>query len=338
MSKDDRKVVPFPGLHDRYVDKGIEEIKNHDYKEAEQSFRRALELEKGSKAHFGMIMSLYQLGNLEEAKAYCEQLLEGETESKEDFYEYLQIYISILRELKEYEQAIEILTTSLQNQHVPAGETAEKCHQWLRYFLREMEEDDDVGEVPDKRTPWGPKVLKLVQQEEDPDQVEQYREEIRNYYKKELARIKEALLDKEGDPYIKSMILQDLKLNHFEVSVPVYKFDQELTVDIKEMENITEEAFFVSVQDLLTETIESENPSLHKMALQLWEHFMITMFPVSVMPADRQIWGAAIYQMVHEMNGMEINARETAAFFRVSVMELEAAIEQIKETEKATTI
>lgn len=336
MAKDKRKVVPFPGLHSRYVDKGIQEIKNHDYQEAEQSFRRALELEKNAKAHFGLIMCLYQLGRLEEAKDYCEVLLEAESESKEDFYEYLQIYISILRELKEYEQAVEVLTASLQNQRIPAGEMAEKCHQWLRYFLKEMDEDDAAG-LPDRPSAWGTKGLKLVERE-DAGQAERYRGEIRNYYQQELSRVKEALTDREGDPYIKSMILQDLKLNQFDVAVPVYKFGQQLTVNVAEMHDITGDDFFVAVQGLLSEKLESENPSLHHMALQLWEHFMITMFPVKVLPAEPKIWAAAVYQMVHEMNGMDMMASETADSFQVSVKEMEAAVEKIKEAEKATSI
>lgn len=321
MGKDGRKVVPLPGLFDRYVDKGIEEIKNRRYVEAEKSFARALELGKSTRAQFGMMTCLYQTGQFAEAKAYCEELLEEEMESREAFYEYLQVYIMILKELKEFQRAADVLKTSLKKQYVPPGECTEKCRQWLAFFQEKIGEPVDPESHSDELEGW--------RRQDD---------EMRHYYMKELERIREALQDREGDPYIKSLILQDLKLNQLEMTVSVYKFGEEIPVNTKNMLDITEEPLYVDVREILAEKLESDNPTLYQMAVQLWEHFTMTMFPVPIEPTDRNVWAAAVYQTVHMMNGMELDAGETVMDFHITEAELQDAIEKVETAEKATSV
>ncbi|HEU5139512.1 MAG TPA: hypothetical protein VFT51_06030 [Bacillales bacterium] len=324
------KVIPLPGLHDRYVDKGIEEIKKGLYVSAEKCFRQALELGESTKVHFGMMMCLYQLGKLIEAREYCEELFDAEFDTEKDFYDYLQVYVLVLKDLQEYEEAVSVLKTVLQNQYVSSREMTEQCHQWLRFFLESIEETGGQGEESQS--------LKALDIHEGAGDVGWNPKQIRDHYLKELDEIKDTLRDKGGNPYIKSAILKDLKEKELNVTVPVHKFGQDVSVDIGEMKEITEDDFFVAVRECLSKALESDNPTLYNMALQLWEHFMITMFPLEIEPSDPEIWAAAVYKMVHDMSGMAISQRKAAEAFQVSEQKLIEAEEKIVEAEKTTTV
>lgn len=337
MKRDEHKVVPFPGLYERYIEKGIEEMRERQYTEAEKSFSMALELGEGEKAHFGMIMVLYQRGKLNDARDFCERLLKQEIESKEDFYEYLQVYLTILRELKDYKRATELLQTSLQNQYIPLDKEEETV-EWLNFFMEKSENNKDLSFHEPERPfeSWQKEFFE--DSRNDSEMPIGFRDEIRDYYMKEIDRIKEALQDKKGDPYIKSIILHDLKLNQLDITVPVHKFGRDCTVNIGDMVDVTESDFFQKVKAILADALESENPTLFNMALQLWEHFMVTMYPVPLEPGDPSVWSAAIYQTVHLMNGMDKDGSEIAEFFNVSLSDLRIAVDKIKEAEKSTAI
>lgn len=336
MRKEDPKVVPLPGLHERYIEKGIEQMRDHHYTEAEQSFLMALELGESTKAHFGMVMVLYQLGKLTEAKDYCERLLELEIQSNEEFFEYLQVFLTILRELKNYKRATDLLKTSLQKQYIPLDKE-EQCHEWLDFFLEKCESDENSSSNPENLfESWQQSFFDNGQT--DSELTFRYSDEIREYYMKEIDRIKEALEDQNGDPYIKSIILHDLKLNQLNVTVSVHKFGKECSVNIGEMKDVTDSAFFSKVKDLLVEKLESENPTLYQMAGQLWEHFMVTIFPIPLDPEDPPLWAAAVYTTVHLMNGMEKEEQQVADSFGIPVARLLEAIDQIKEAESSTSI
>lgn len=161
---------------------------------------------------------------------------------------------------------------------------------------------------------------------------------IHNHYMKELDRIKSALQDEEGDPYIKSILLKDLKENQLNVTVQVHKFGRDISVDIENMKDVTEDEFFVGVESRLTEVLESDNPTLYEMAMQLWKHFMVTMFPLDVEPKVMNLWAAAVYKLVHDMNGMNVSSREAAQSFQVDEEEIIKAAEKIEKVERATTV
>ncbi|HEX7066086.1 MAG TPA: hypothetical protein VF199_13540 [Bacillales bacterium] len=330
MNGNDHKVVPMPGLHERYVEKGIAEIKQGLYVSAEKYFRQALELGQSPKVHFGMMMCLYQLGKLTEAKSYCEELFDTDFESRADFYDYLQVYVLVLKDLKEYKEAQGVLKTVLQKQLVPAGEMTEQCRQWLRFFQQKVE-DESQG-APGEQ---GPESLEVHQGARD---VGWDREKVQDRYLEDLDEIEAALQDKGGNPYIKSAILKDLKEKELNVTVSVHKFGQEVSVNIGEMTEITENEFFIAVKECLSSSLESDNPTLYNMALQLWEHFMITMFPLKLEPSYPEVWAAAVYKMTHDMNGMNVGNREVAERFQVSEPELTEAIGKIETAEKTTTV
>jgi tetratricopeptide (TPR) repeat protein len=253
-------VIPLPGLYERYIEQGTEAVENRKYIEAEKYFRIALDIEPdGVRARFGFILSLYQNGKLTEAKENCEAFIHDEVADMDDYFDCLHVYTSILRDLGEYDQAAAVLKMALQNQYAPNDDQIEKCRQWLRFFLETRKE---TGDLPT-----------TVHEQADSTEFTAERVEDSEIYRNKLEEVKEMLADREGDPYIKSLVLKDLKLNGLNVTVLVHKFGEDLTVNIEEMNDAEEEELYQEVSRLLSEMLESDNPTLYNMALQLWEHY-----------------------------------------------------------------
>lgn len=137
----------------------------------------------------------------------------------------------------------------------------------------------------------------------------------------------------DTDPYDKTMILQYLKENKVQDVVAVYKYDEIFQVNIADMTVITEDSLFISVNAGLSDRLEQTDPSLYQMALQLWEHFFMSLFPLPLVVETADVWVIAVDVCVQQMNGMTVDIPHILEAEHVSDDALSQAIQQILDIE-----
>lgn len=332
MNKEQRKVVPMPGLYRRLVNQGIQSMDNDHFIEAEEYFYGALKLDSEEpQAHFGLVLSQVELGKAAEAKEHCEKML---AEGIGEYYDILDPYLTILIQLEEYEQITNLIEAVLQEHSVPAN-LAERLYQVLDFCRYKVSETQNI---PDDKSiftgePRDDQAVGLSGNRAISDKLDQ---RLSPAVDEDMEKCQQFLTGKDNDPYFKSMMLQLLKDKNIEETVSVYKYGQTFDVNLKTMKDITSDSLFVAVKEQLNETLEQKNPSLHEMALQLWKHFMLSVFPLPVTPNDASVWAGAVHELVHNMNGMEISNEQTAALYRISEADLKKAENRITTVEKGT--
>lgn len=334
MAKEKQKVVPMPGLYRRLLNQAMQSMDHDHYIEAETYFDKALQLDpRNPQAHLGLVVSQIETGKAVEAKEHCEQML---AEGIGEYEDILDPYLTTLIQLEEYELITDLIEAVLEDHSVPE-ELVERLYQVLdfcQYKLSESQktpEDEAIFNEGDKHH------LVPLQGDRSEDEDSSH-SPLGLPQQDDLQKCLEFVRGKENDPYFKTMILQHLKDQNLKETVSVYKYGKTFGVDLATMADINTDALFVAVKQRLNDVLEQQNPSLHEMAEQLWKHYVFSVFPLEITPNDAAVWSGAVYQSVHTMNQMAISSEQTAAIYRISAADLQAAVESITTVEEEGTI
>ena len=292
-------VILFPGLVTKLVEKGMSSLKEKKYYDALQYFQQSTELEATHpQARYGLVITNIELNRLGEAKEHCESMLR---EGIGQYYEVLQVYVSLLVQLGDYQKVETILETVIAEEKLPA-KMAESFYQLLD-FARQMTSHDisdiDVDEDFDKESIEGISTADEWINMLERGEPEQQWGAIQKLSKLNSREVKEAyrtfLKEKNKNPLLKSYLLQILKELEVEGEFEVHKFGATFNVNIEDLEDVFHKKFGSSVIELLENELGQESPSLYEMVQQHWWHYLFALYPKSPVPLDVSVWAAALH-------------------------------------------
>jgi tetratricopeptide (TPR) repeat protein len=332
----DGKIVYFPNLTGKLVNKGMSALKQKKFKESLNYFEQLIEMEPDHpQGNIGVVLSLVELGRLQEAKVKCDDILKKDIG---EYYDVLQIYISILIQLADYEEVVEILEAVIQEQSLPP-QMAENFYQLL-YFSRKMAEDDSKDDVTYENMPKSisqndldhlaqqlrsddtKQQWQAVQSIEDPD-YPGIREELKKY-----------LTYPDANPSLKTIVLQMLKDGETTDTVHIHKFGKSMDVIPKDLHDIPEGQFYRLVKKIVVHELEQNNPTLLDMAVQIWDHYLFMVYPFQPEPLNEQLWAVGVLEVAHRMNGIEFDSDELQVAFSLKEEAIEQVVEKILEIER----
>ncbi|MCD7032881.1 tetratricopeptide repeat protein [Metabacillus sp. GX 13764] len=325
------KIIPFPNLKERLIDKGMEALKNKHYQEALELFSEAKHMDEDkAEIHLGIALCLMEMGELQEAKRVCKQML---NEDIGHYFTVLQVYLTILIQLKEYEEVQLTIEAVLQENQVPA-ENAEQFYKLLE-FSRKMNESngEDIEleeEVPELEN-WMNTSLFM----EDPNQQMQYIQSLKDRnLAKHMKTIKTLLEEPEVHPVIKTMALQLLMENEYDKKVTITKFGETLSPVPSKLSDLSDMPFAKKVLNLLDDVLGSENPTLFEAVKELWIRHLYVLFPLVPTPPDAAIWAAALHSTGYGMHGITLGTGEIEALYEVSEYGVREASRKLLEVEE----
>lgn len=322
-------IIPFPNLKERYIDKGMELLKEKKYHEALQMFSEAKKLnEDKAELHLGMAICLMELGELAEAKDICKKML---LEDIGHYFTVLQIYLTILIQLREYHEVQSTIEAVLEENHLPA-ESAEHFYKLLE-FSRKMTQND----------------VDLIEEDEEEHNQPTYIEDILENTTKQMAYIqslrdrnlskhfsslKMLLENPNSHPMIQSMILHLMIENEVEKEVTVNKFGETLTVIPAKLDDISDLPFTKKVLTILDDTLGNENPTLFEAVKELWIRHLYVLYPFLPQPTDAKVWAASLHIVGYEMHGITLDPEEVKQMYDLSVTTLHEACKKIYQIEE----
>ncbi|MFK3958223.1 tetratricopeptide repeat protein [Guptibacillus hwajinpoensis] len=329
--KHERKIVYFPNVAGKLVEKGMAALKAKEIKEAHKHFSQLLEIEPDHpQGNFGMVLSLVEMGDLKEASERCETMMQ---QGIGDYYDIFQVYISILVQLGKYQKVVTMIEAVLQENQLPSN-IAESLYQLL-HFSRQMtsydiDSDDEFETV----------------QEEDADKLIAYLESDKTEKQwlaiQKLSAVNEKksipvyltyLNATDKDPLLKSLVLQVLREKELNQEVIVHKFGREITVNPSELKDIFLQDFSLSVKSKLSHVVEQKNPALFEMCMQIWWHYLFAISPFEAEPSNSAVWAAAVHKVASEMNGEDLLNEELSDYYEVKPSEFEVAANRIMNIE-----
>lgn len=326
------KVVLFPGLVEKLVAKGMGSLKEKKFPEACTFFEQALEIEPDHpQGRFGVALSLVEQSRLDEAKKVTEKMLK---EDIGNYYDILQIHISLLVQLGQYDEVVSMLEVIIAEEKLPAN-LAESFYQLL-HFSRQMEEDgvkieieEDLKQPPEELI----HMLHFGSTEKQLLAIQMLGKMSTTVF---INAMKEFLVNTQYDPVLKSIALQLIKEKDVDEEISIHKFSKEITINIADLEDVFHEKFGKNTLEILALHLENDNPSLFEMVSQTWWHYLFAMYPISPNPLNQNLWAAAIHRVGVEVIGLDWDDLEIARKYEVDVDEMLACSTEIMKVEKET--
>ncbi|MEH6940991.1 tetratricopeptide repeat protein [Bacillus sp. JJ722] len=325
------KIIPFPGLANRLVEKGMDALVNKEFRTAAELLSQAVEIEENdSNAQFGLVVALVELGKYQDAKVYCHQLLK---KGIGDYFKLMEMYVMILLELNEYEEMASTISALLDENQVPLDkeEQFEKMLEFSQRMVIEQSDNtleevvDEAEENLDLLSKSNQEQLLIISKLKD-DNARKYLTEIKSY-----------LQSKEGHPFLKTMLLLILKEQEVLDECIVDKFSKRRSIIPASLEDIHNRPFYVGTEKSLEDVLEHESPSLLQLAQQLLERSQFLLYPMEP-ESDFENWAAAFHILAEQYQGITPNETEIMELYNGEIIKLKDALAVLQHIEEISSL
>lgn len=330
------KVIPFPGLAERYADKGMEALINKQFKDAAAYFEEAIELdEELYNAQFGLVVVFVELGKYEEAKLHCQSILQ---KGLGDYFKTMEMYLMILLQLNEYEEMEATINALSKEGYIPFDK--EEHFNNMLSFSRRMSEErktafEEVAEEEFNSEEFkGELDLFSKSDQEQLILVSKLKNENIRIY---IDEIKDYLQSPEGHPFVKTTLLLLLKEQELQDECDVEKFLKHVTVVPAQLQDLHTSDYFRKIVLILEEQVAHDNPSLCDLARQLAERHHFMMYPFE--PKESvECWAAAHQMLAEQYQGGENNEEGIARQYGVDPEQIRKVMEYLQHIEEISSI
>ena len=269
-----QNVIVFPGTIERLIVEGQRYAENYQYDKAVVSFQEALQYTEGDESLLSVYaFALYETRNFQEAKAICEKLL---AIGPQLYIETMELYLTILMELKEFKQ-VETLIDSLLEEDVIPPESQDKF-----IHIRDLnatiadKQDQGISEKLETDEAYEQFEVDYFFSQTNLQQMQQM-QAIRDVNIRPLQELLVAIIeDNRVHPMIQSFALYLLVQQEIDVEVQVEKFDEERTVNPSKLQFPDEMPVAKQVLKLIESALEQEPSTLEMVQYLLARHMFVT--------------------------------------------------------------
>ncbi|WP_035322507.1 tetratricopeptide repeat protein [Peribacillus kribbensis] len=327
----DRKVIPFPGLSDRLIERGLDALREKKYKEAAALFSQAKEMDaENPELNIGLVVSLVELGNYLEAKELCRELLH---KGIGDYFQVVNIYLMILLNLNEHQEMIVTLKALLEEKQVPPDKE-EHFYKMLEFCERSMEEIEYSGKGLDEDELSLKEDMALLSDKSEEEQFLLISQLAHANIRPYLQQIRQFLKEETGHAFLKTLLINILKEQELQEEIEIVKFGRSSTVTPADLPDIQEADFLVQTAGELEARIAHEDPTLMEFARSLVERHNFLLYPLEPLERDFSVWAAAYHFVSREYQGMPARLSETADLYNRNGEALEEVLPVIREFEE----
>ncbi len=274
-----RKIVPHPYLKERLLTEGMEALKGKRYKEAYTYFVQLEQLQlHDDDIQMALVVCLFEMGQVEEAKERCEQLL---ARGIGDW----AVYVSMLVHLQQYDEVVAVIHKLQQK-----GIDCTPFLPLLQFSEKMIRSHDD----------------RQTKQYESIFQGDEWTKQLRILQQLDLRLVSHLvpifvryLRDETKHPIVKTTMLHILKKEQVTEPVTVKKFGQTMTVVPAELDERKQKQWTEQVLDIVEQTWAKQNPTMYEWCEQIWIRYMFVMYPF-LPTGSAQQWANALYAYVEQ--------------------------------------
>ncbi|CAG9619540.1 tetratricopeptide repeat protein [Sutcliffiella rhizosphaerae] len=322
-----KKIVEFPNLKQRLLEKAMQMMKEKKFQEALELFQQARNNDFAyAEVELGMVVCYMELGQLTEAKNRCKKML---SEDIGEYFHVLQIYITILIQLKEYVEVKSTIEAILEEDRLPA-QYAQTFYQLLEFARKMLPEGEEVESPSMEENDENLKNLHegSVQQQFETIQMLKLRN-IRPF----ISDIQAFLSNELHHPVLKTFLIHILKEQGWDKKLELIKFGQKDSFVPAELASGEEDPFLNKVISILEDTVESDNPTLFESLKEMLVRIHTVKFPFPFSPDKAEVWAGGLHKLGGDLFGLELDEEELRAEYNISEIELQSAVREIRKLE-----
>ncbi|KGX89205.1 hypothetical protein [Pontibacillus litoralis] len=278
MGKDKGDVVIFPKWKSSLENEAIAAFSKKQYDKALKRFNQLIEFDVATeRVILNKLICLMELGQYGEAERLSSEQLD---KSKEHYFYFLHIHLTVLFQTGQYEALMDILDDVKESSGIPPEMREQMDHIYevsekLRAEESRSEQEENLNELlvalnsDDFQLQW--RLISRLRK----GSIHPYLRDIASY-----------LEDEKTQPVIKTVLLQWMHAQKVEMKVHVKKFGQSEHVIPEDLHDILHDPASVHILKLLSD-VEQMNPTLYDFAKQLLFRYMFVRYPM--MPEDKEL-------------------------------------------------
>ena len=167
----------------------------------------------------GLLVSLVEIQQYEEARALCDELLR---KGIGDYFQIISIYLMVLLQLSEHKEMIETIELLFQENQIPFDKI-EHFEKMLNFSKKVLEERKDSNEWQDKKLQKRFQQEGLFDEKSDQELLDVITKLSQMNIRPFIAEIQQFLQQEEAHPFFKTMLLNILKEQDYSQSSRVEK-------------------------------------------------------------------------------------------------------------------
>ncbi len=273
------------------------------------------------------LVCLFGLKELQRAKeeGKVAKAIAGDT-----YYDVVSIYLSVLKELEEYEEAIDIVVEELSMPYIP--------YQYESLFNAAYDElllaKQEANALIETKT--------TIFKEEEIERV------LTNFTNEDLLYmaidqmqsmnirallycIRSFLLNPDAPSLAKSLIIEILIDQQVDEELEIWKHDQRYEINPSYLSRTDESEAYSEIGDQLMNHLESDNPSLLLVCLEFLNYFMYDQFPRFIDEEEFAVIAAAIHYYLATLQYIELDLEELSYSYGVESQEILDKIQILKQ-------
>jgi tetratricopeptide (TPR) repeat protein len=329
--KQNNKIILFPGLEKRLLEKGLESFQQKRYKESIRFFEEALEMEpENTDVYIGLVLAYYEAGALEKAKELANKMLQT---GMGDYIQVMDLYLMILVQLHQYSEIAATIEVLLEEREIPK----EKFEHFSRMleFSRKMAASPSETEIeaPDLDE-FSSRKLNLFSYQDQHEQMQIAAQLAEHNIRPYAEDIKAYLEAKDGNPFFKTILLNVLSEHGYEKYVKIRKFDKCIRVNPAELPPVHQQPMLLKIVNKLELKLEQEDPVLFENTKSIAERHFFLLYPLEAPPENAAAWAAAYHVLSYEYHGLNSSQSKIADIYDAPEQEIEEALGFIRKIEE----
>ncbi len=291
-------------------------------------YREAFELLNDisdEKTRYYRIVCLYGMQELRQARQEAKVALEI---AEETYYDVVAIYLTILRDLQEYEEAIDMVIKELSMPYIPYQYESlfneaydqllldkQEANQYEQRFVSVFSEEE-LEQV----------LLKNSREDALYMAIDQMEGMNIRYL---LSSIRTFLLDEKKPNLAKSMLIEILVDQEVDEEMTVIKGGRRIEFNPIYLSKVNDTEQILEIANLLSDHIEDDNPSLYELTLEFLCMYMYDLYPRYV-EENPNVVAAAIHYYIATLQYLDEDIEDICFDYFVEEQDLLEKIEDLK--------
>ncbi|TFE00992.1 tetratricopeptide repeat protein [Jeotgalibacillus salarius] len=285
-----RRVIPFPGLKDRLVERGLDMLQNQENVEAISLLEQALEMDQeDAAAGTSLAVAYYENNQWSESADLCKKMLQ---QGSGEYDELIELYVMNLIQLRKFNEISSFIEPLLEEHELQPEKAAR-----LKSLIDLSQEQKEVKEAEDES-------FESFQLQKD---LEQQMIQSAALSKQNIRPMKDDIISEieteQTHPFIKTMLLNILREQGITDEVVVTKWGTQISVNPSELVEPFDQDLFQKAAVIIGE--ENNQPQLAEIAAELLQKHVFLLYPFTWRSGSHDLIADAYLRLAKEYMGIE---------------------------------
>lgn len=298
-----------------------------------KQYREALELLTNIEDEATRYLRLVCLYGLQDYKTAKAEVIYAKSSAKETYYDIVAMQVSILKELEEYEEAIEIIVEELSMPYIPYQYESMFNTAYDELLLAKREANEGM-EIKNNAFSLDDMDAILSKQETNEDLLYMAIEQMQGInIRRLLPAIRSFLQDNQKPAFAKSLLVELMIDQEIDEEMMIVKNNIEYDINPSYAPMVLNQEAGNVIIELLANGIEDDNPSLFMLCEQFMNFYLYTVYPKYIDEGDFRAIAGAIHFHLATLQYIDIELEEIELLYGCSQEEVLDQVETFKEIE-----